>query len=229
MSGKKISLRPVQIEVGKLNHHPQNPRMHDEANIRAIMQSYEAHGELAPLIVWGPKNYVIAGNGRLEAARRLGLKRLRCVRADHLTEQQVLSYMVADNKTTDMSRFDFGGVAEIMQKLDSSGYDLDATGFSEMEREPLFDQSIGDELKGFARPQPEDVNIGPTAKPKEDKNWLYIEYYGRDDECYRVTDALDALGLLKSDHEINPNEFLSFLERNTKRATHAKRCKKIRR
>ncbi len=124
-----------RMPVDKLKHHPQNPRKHGEKNIDAIIASYKEHGELAPVIIWGKQNYVIAGNGRLEAAKRMNKKHIGVLRADHLTKEQVLSYMIADNKTTDMSAFDDDALIGIISGLSDSA--TSATGFQDYELQPL--------------------------------------------------------------------------------------------
>lgn len=122
------------VPVNSLKVHPKNPRLHDERNIQVIMRSLKDYKQLTPLVVWGKQNYVIAGNGRLEAMRRLGQKTVEIIRADHLSEAQALEYMVVDNKSTDLSEFDFQRVVEIMG---TKGVDPLASGFADYEIEPL--------------------------------------------------------------------------------------------
>lgn len=129
------------VSVDRVQSHPKNPRIHDERNLQTIMGSLDEFEQLAPLVVWGPQNYVIVGNGRLEASKRLGKKEIDIVRADHLSEEQALAYMVADNKTTDLSKFDFEAVADIFKGLEKKDFDLSKTGFADFETEPLLEGS----------------------------------------------------------------------------------------
>jgi hypothetical protein len=137
IKGEPMSALVKKMPLRVLNHHPKNPRIHDERNIQAIMVSIKEFKQLAPLVIWGRQNYVIAGNGRLEAMKRLGWKEAEILRADHLTEDQALAYMLADNKTTDLSSFDFQLVADIMGGLHKKGVDLATTAFADFETEPL--------------------------------------------------------------------------------------------
>jgi ParB-like chromosome segregation protein Spo0J len=125
------------VALEGLKYHPRNPRIHDEKNIRAIMRSISDFRQITPLIVWGKQNYVIAGNGRLEALRRLGRVEAKIIRADYLSEAQALSYMVADNKTTDLSEFDPEQIAEIMGEVAKKGFDPSSTGSAVERVEPL--------------------------------------------------------------------------------------------
>jgi len=140
------------VSINTVQPHPKNPRLHDERNIQSIMSSLDEFELMAPMIVWGPKNYVIVGNGRLEACIRLGKGDIDIVRADHLTEDQAIAYMIADNKTGDLSEFDFEAVASLFKELETKEYSLEKTGFAQYETEPL--------LQGSWTP--------PAVKPLED-------------------------------------------------------------
>ena len=169
-AGLKDNIEVVPINIPK--HHPKNPRTHDERNIQAIMRSIDEFKQLAPLVVWGKRNYVIVGNGRLESAKRLGWKEIEIIRADHLNEDQAMAYMIADNKTTDLSEFDFQMVAQIMGKLADRKVDLEITGFSDFETEPL--------LQAEWTP-PKDKEMPATGGDKDgvvkfsDKQWEIVK------------------------------------------------------
>lgn len=126
------------VEAGPITRpkfHPRNVREHDEANLQAIMRSLEAFGQRTPIVL-NAKDLVLKGNGTLEAALRLGWKEVQWVRVTHLSPQQELAYMLADNKTTDLSEFNFEGVAGLLRELAPFG-GLEATGFADFEVRPL--------------------------------------------------------------------------------------------
>ena len=133
--GLRNSIEEVSIET--LKYHPKNPRAHNEKNITGIMASIKRAALLAPLVVWGKDNFVIVGNGRLEALRRLGRKTVEIVRADHLTADQAEIHMIEDNKLTDMSTWNPDTLAELMGSLAERGVDLTETGFEPVEIEPI--------------------------------------------------------------------------------------------
>jgi len=128
-------MKTILISLSRVRHHPDNPRTRHD--VEAIMKSYSEFGELQPIVIWSKKNYVIVGNGRLEAAKRLGLKQIHAVRADHLSKEKATAYMIADNKLGDQSEFDWQKLAELVKGLDEKGVDLAATGFQDYELEPL--------------------------------------------------------------------------------------------
>jgi hypothetical protein len=78
-----------------------NPRKHSPEQVRAIARSIEAFGFNAPILV-DKANRVVAGHGRLEAAKRLNLAEVPAIRLEHLSQQQAKAYMLPDNK---LSRF----------------------------------------------------------------------------------------------------------------------------
>ncbi len=125
-------MQAFEVSVKKLKPHPKNPREHDAENIKAIMKSLDAFGQRTPLVIW--KGYVLKGCGTLEAAKRLGWKKVLCVDAtDHLSEEQALAYAIADNRTTDMSSFDYDTLQKDIRELHEKKFDLASTGFLEYE------------------------------------------------------------------------------------------------
>jgi hypothetical protein len=126
-------LKVENVPIKSVKQHPKNVRLHDERNLEAIMRSLKEFGQLKPIVV-GQNNYVLAGNGTLESALRLGWKEINIVRVKLKTPDE-LAFMIADNKTTDLSEFDWHSLAEVMKELPENR--LDATGFQAFEREPL--------------------------------------------------------------------------------------------
>jgi ParB/RepB/Spo0J family partition protein len=88
------------LAITDLKPDPHNPRKHDRAQIRAIARSIEAFGFNAPILIDKHKQ-IIAGHGRLEAAKLNGCTYAPVICLEHLTEAQARAYMLADNKLTD--------------------------------------------------------------------------------------------------------------------------------
>jgi len=132
---------PIPLTVNVLplltiRPHPRNTRAHDETNLQAIMKSLQTFGQRTPIVI-GRSKFILKGCGTWEAARRLGWATIQTVTADGLTPQQELAYSIADNKTSDLSDFKFEALADVLKYLESTKFDLDATGFAGYEREPL--------------------------------------------------------------------------------------------
>jgi len=118
------------LPLGSIVSDPNNPRLHCSAQINAIARSIEAFGFNAPILV-DKANRVVAGHGRLEAAKRLELAEAPVIRLEHLSEQQAKAYMLADNKLTDRSTWDDHKVAIVLKELSDIALDfeIEATGF----------------------------------------------------------------------------------------------------
>ncbi len=116
--------------IGSIVPDSNNPRKHSPEQIRAIARSIEAFGFNAPILV-DSANRVVAGHGRLEAAKRLNLAEAPVIRLEHLSVQQAKAYMLADNKLTDRSSWDDRKVAIVLKELSDIALDfeIEATGF----------------------------------------------------------------------------------------------------
>jgi len=116
--------------IGDLSPHPRNARKHSQAQIRAIAKSIDAFGFNAPVLI-DKERRIIAGHGRVEAAKLLGLTQIPVVLLDHLTEAEAIAYMLADNKLTDLSTWDDNQVAIVLRDLSKIAleFDIEATGF----------------------------------------------------------------------------------------------------
>jgi DNA modification methylase len=123
---RQISL----IAIADLIPAPHNARKHTRAQIRAIARSIEAFGFNAPILV-DRNRQIVAGHGRYEAAKFLGLTQVPVIFLDHLTETQAKAYMLADNKLTDRSSWDDAKVAVQLKELSELvlDFDIEAIGF----------------------------------------------------------------------------------------------------
>jgi DNA modification methylase len=130
-SDSGITERQIALQaISDLKPHAHNARKHSRAQIAAIAKSIDAFGFNAPVLVDGDQN-VLAGHGRLEAARLLGMKEVPVVHLHHLTETQARAYMLADNKLTDRSTWDDETLAVQLKELSEliPDFDIEATGF----------------------------------------------------------------------------------------------------
>ncbi len=122
------------VPPGTLTPSPDNPRLHAPAQVQAIGRSIETFGFTAPLLV-DRNGRVIAGHGRLQAAKLLGLTEVPIIRQEHLTPAQVKAYMVADNRLAERSTWDERGLALALQELQAMAleFDLGVIGFARPE------------------------------------------------------------------------------------------------
>jgi DNA modification methylase len=126
-----VSRRQISfVAIGNLIPDPQNPRKHSRAQISAIAKSIESFGFNAPILV-DKNNKIVAGHGRYEAAKLLGLEKIPIVSLDHLTPTQAKAYMLADNKLTDRSTWDDNKLSIQLKELSDLvlDFDIEAIGF----------------------------------------------------------------------------------------------------
>lgn len=113
----------IYKNVSELKLNDKNPRKNDSA-VDAVAKSIEEFGFKNPLII-DKDNKVWCGNTRLKASKKLGLKRVPCIVADDLTEEQIRKLALIDNKSNEIAEWDIDLLAEELAELDMSDFDLD--------------------------------------------------------------------------------------------------------
>ena len=110
-------LKIEYIEIEKLNHYDNNSKIHTKEQIEHIANSIKEFGFNDPLGIAGEDNIVLEGNGRVEAAKLLGMKKLPCVRLDHLTKEEQQAYIIAHNSLNLETGFDDGILFQELKRL----------------------------------------------------------------------------------------------------------------
>jgi DNA modification methylase len=143
-----------------LRPYPGNARTHSPKQIRQIARSIERFGFNNPVLV-DDDDQIIAGHGRVEAAKLLGLKTIPTVRLSHLSEDDKRAYILADNRLAEKAGYDNEMLAIELQHLADVGFDVSLIGFEPAEVDIII-EGIGDESE-----QPENVvpekNSGPAV------------------------------------------------------------------
>ena len=129
--GSSRSMKAVEIAVKALRLDPENVRVHDARNRKAIADSLEKFGQQRPIVVDG-ENTVLAGNGTVLAAQALGWTKIKAVRTE-LTGAAARAYALADNRAAELATWDFEHLGPDLLELRSDGVDLDALGWTEDE------------------------------------------------------------------------------------------------
>ena len=125
-------------DVSELIPYVRNARTHSEAQVSQIAASIREFGFLSPILV-AEDNTILAGHGRLAAALKLGLKKVPCVKENHLTETQKRAYIIADNKLSLNAGWDSELLAVELSELEGADFNLDLLGFDEAELSGIFD------------------------------------------------------------------------------------------
>ena len=135
-------MRIKNTPIDDLRPYAHNPKTHPEAQIDKIARSIEEFGFLVPILIDGD-NSIIAGHGRLLAARKLGLAEIPTICINHLTEAQIRAYRIADNRLTE-SAWDIELLESEIAILQDMDFDIDLTGFDDIDIGEMF-SDVSDE------------------------------------------------------------------------------------
>jgi DNA modification methylase len=155
---------PLRVEYRKIETlipYARNPRTHAESQIAKIAASIVEYGWTNPILVDGD-NGIIAGHGRLAAARKLDLPEVPVIELGHLTPAQKRAYVIADNRLALDAGWDQELLSLELAELSESGYDLALTGFSNEEIEEWLvgaEQALQDETPADAEDDAADEEI----------------------------------------------------------------------
>jgi len=136
-----------QKKTSELIPFARNSRTHSAEQVGQIVASIEEFGFTNPLLI-DESNGIIAGHGRLMAAKLLKMKEVPCVVLEGLTETQKKAYVIADNKLALNAGWDEDLLGIELHSLIDVGFDVDIMGFSEMELDDLMEEAaLDDEIE----------------------------------------------------------------------------------
>lgn len=146
--------RVQEVSIDLLRPYENNAKIHGEEQINRIADSIKEFGFISPCLI--DKDYnIIAGHGRVMAAKRLNMETVPCLFIEGLTETQRKAYILADNRLTELGEWDFDKVQFELHELADMDFNIDLTGF-ELEE---FEDS-----KEIVEDDYTEENIEPRAK-----------------------------------------------------------------
>jgi len=134
----KTTTQMQLVEISKLIPYVNNARTHSAEQITKLRSSLREFGFINPVIIDSDYN-VIAGHGRIEAAKLENIKEVPCVLVDYLTPAQKRAYIIADNRMAMDAGWDEELLKIEIEALQAEAFDIDLTGFEEKEIADLFD------------------------------------------------------------------------------------------
>ena len=156
--GQQIERVPLEALVP----YARNSRTHSDAQIAQIAASIREFGFTNPVLV-DKDGGIIAGHGRVMAARKLGLKDVPCIALGHLTDAQKRAYVIADNKLALNAGWDNDMLRLELEELGDLGFDLDIAGFSDDDILAL-DAGNGEAPESSTKEiDPDDYKMGHTC------------------------------------------------------------------
>jgi DNA modification methylase len=155
----------MQIEKRQLSElipYINNSRKHSDDQVTQIAASIKEFGWTNPILVDGD-NGIIAGHGRIMAAKKLGMTEVPVIELAHLSKEQRKALIIADNKLALNSDWDLNLLAIELKDLQDLGFDLNLTGFADKE---LADILKPDQVEGLTDEDAvPDTPIEPKTKP----------------------------------------------------------------
>jgi len=157
-----------EVEVTALIPYAKNSRTHDDAQVAQIAASIKEFGWTNPILIDGDKG-IIAGHGRLMAARKLKMDKVPVIELSGMTDAQKKAYVIADNRLALNAGWDNAMLTIELQDLEDEGFDLTLTGFDDSELNALLNPI--EETKGLTD---EDAVPDVPEEPKTKFGDIYI-------------------------------------------------------
>ena len=146
------------LPINEIRTDPRNPRAHAKRHIRTLAKSIAEFNFNVPVLI-DDSGQLVAGHGRYEAMKLLGMTEIAAIRLKHLSEQQRRAFMVADNRLHDLSSWNRDNLASILLQLAEADldFDIELTGFSVAEIDlmlmtPDDEQDRDEECRRAVRP-----------------------------------------------------------------------------
>ena len=156
----------IDKEVAGLIPYASNSRTHDDAQVAQIAASIKEFGFNNPVLI-DETGGIIAGHGRVLAARKLSLDKVPTIELTHLTPNQRKAYVIADNKLALNAGWDMEMLSLEMGDLDKEGFDLSLIGFDDNELAAI----LADKNEGLTDPD-EVPDLPDEPVTKEGDVWL---------------------------------------------------------
>ncbi|MGE3745558.1 MAG: site-specific DNA-methyltransferase [Sphingomonadaceae bacterium] len=197
----------VERKVGSLKPYAGNARTHSKKQIKQIAASIEQFGFTNPVLV-SDSGDIIAGHGRVEAARLLGMKAVPTIALSHLSETERRAYVLADNKLALNAGWDHEILGIELQGLIDLGFDMSVTGFSLAEIDFALDEAGDSDPDGSDAPEDAVPSMAGQAVSRRGDLWLLGRHRlvcgdARDPADYAVLLGTDRADLVFTDPPYN--------------------------
>ena len=133
------------VKVEELIPHPKNPNTHPQSQIKILAQNIRYHGWRHPIVASKLSGYIVAGHGRLEAAKELGVSIVPVEYQNFASEDNELAVLVGDNRLAELSSLDLNGLQDIIDGFKASDFDTILAGFEPTD----LDSILGEQKPDF--------------------------------------------------------------------------------
>jgi ParB-like chromosome segregation protein Spo0J len=125
------------VPLEKLVPNPRNPNQHPQSQVALLAKVIAHQGWRSPVVVSTRSGFIVAGHGRYEAAKVLGLSAVPVDYQDFATEADEWAHLVADNRLAELAEADESALKGLLAELKAGDFDLDLAGFDAMALEAL--------------------------------------------------------------------------------------------
>lgn len=167
----QASSQLVERDIASLRPYARNARTHSKKQVKQIAASIERFGFTNPVLV-SDDGEIIAGHGRVEAAKLLGLRKVPTLALSHLSEAERRAYVLADNKLALNAGWDKEMLAIELQGLIDLEFDVELTGFSLAEVDLVLDEAGDSDPDGSDAPEDHVPEISGTPVSLMGDVWL---------------------------------------------------------
>jgi len=150
------------LRIADLTPDPENARQHDEKNLKAIQGSLKEFGQRKPIVIT-EAGVIVAGNGTVEAAKRLGWLEIQAVKVPKdWTASQTKAFALADNRTAELAAWSPEVLSSQLLELEEAGFEIEEFGFEKIQEASSF---VADDDEPIALEQVEKrVKLGQVWK-----------------------------------------------------------------
>lgn len=117
------------VPLEKLVPNPRNPNQHPQSQVALLAKIIAHQGWRSPIVVSTRSGFIVAGHGRYEAAKSLGLSQVPVDYQDFPTDADEWAHLVADNRLAELAEADNSSLKEILSELQAGDFDMDLAGF----------------------------------------------------------------------------------------------------
>lgn len=181
------------VPTAEVKPNPRNPNQHPNGQIELLAKNIRYLGWRHPIVISRRSGFIVAGHGRLMAAKKLGVALVPVDYQDFATEADELSVLLSDNRLAELSETDEVSLKSLLRELDGQ-IDLDLTGFDEDDLDDIFERLETGEDESVAVPAPP---VDPITQPGD----LY-ELGEHRLLCGDATNAEDVVRLMKGERAI---------------------------
>jgi site-specific DNA-methyltransferase (adenine-specific) len=168
---KTNELNVIMFNVEDVHPYLNNPRLNHKA-VKVVADSIREFGFRNPIVV-DKDGVIIVGHTRLEASKMLGYEQVPVIVADDLSPEQVQAFRIMDNKSSEFAEWDYTKLLAEVNDLIAHDYDVELTGFSDVELSNILDSAIEEEKKKEEADKPE---MEFTQELLEEHNYVVLYF-----------------------------------------------------